>query len=68
MEAFKQAIQGNNLSKVGLVEVLKKKFPGRTAASIRDTLEAVAVRGLKSQKESEKKWVLIEDIAPVQSS
>ncbi|KAF8848179.1 hypothetical protein BDZ45DRAFT_733096 [Acephala macrosclerotiorum] len=68
MEAFKQAIQGNDLSKVGLVEVLKKKFPGRTAASIKDTLEAVAVRGLKGQKESEKKWVLIEDVAPFQSS
>ncbi|CZR56587.1 related to chromatin assembly complex, subunit p90 [Phialocephala subalpina] len=63
MEAFKAAIQGNDLSKVGLVEVLKKKFPGRTAASIKDTLEAVAVRGLKGQKESEKKWVLLEDIA-----
>ncbi len=61
MEAFKREVQGNDLSKVGLVEVLKKKFPGQTAASIKATLEAVARRGEKGQKETEKRWVIIKD-------
>lgn len=51
-------MHGNNLSKVGLVEVLKKQFPAATAAAIRATLEAVARR--VGEKEKEKVWVVVE--------
>ncbi|CAD6443392.1 064f8156-4dfc-4f37-90d6-8a04fc08ac99 [Sclerotinia trifoliorum] len=57
LPAFKEAIQGSDLSKVGLVEVLKKKFPGRTAGAIKATLDLVAKR--VGGKESEKRWVLV---------
>ncbi|KAL5313635.1 hypothetical protein ACEPPN_018056 [Leptodophora sp. 'Broadleaf-Isolate-01'] len=58
MPAFKAAIQGSDLSKVGLIEVLKKKFPGRPAAAIKGTLETVAKR--VGVKEVDKRWVLID--------
>ncbi|KAG9234420.1 chromatin assembly factor 1 subunit A-domain-containing protein [Amylocarpus encephaloides] len=58
IDKLKEAIEGSNLSKVGIIEVLKKQFPGRPAASIKATLEAVARRGLKGQKEVEKRWVV----------
>lgn len=57
MPAFKAAIQGSDLSKVGLIEVLKKKFPGRSAAAIKGTLETVARR--VGVKEVDKRWVLL---------
>ncbi|KAH7330441.1 chromatin assembly factor 1 subunit A-domain-containing protein [Rhexocercosporidium sp. MPI-PUGE-AT-0058] len=56
--AFKAAIQGSDLSKVGLIEVLKKKFPGRPAAAIKGTLETVAKR--VGVKEVDKRWVLLD--------
>jgi chromatin assembly factor 1 subunit A len=43
MPAFCAAVQGSDLSKVGLIEVLKKKFPGRPGAAIKATLEAAAI-------------------------
>jgi chromatin assembly factor 1 subunit A len=58
MEAFKQAVSGSDLSKVGLVEVLKKKFPGRAGAAIKGTLETVAKR--VGVKEVDKRWVLVD--------
>ena len=63
MEAFKREVQGNDLSKVGLIEVLKKKFPGRGAAAIKDTLELVAKR--VGGKASEKRWVLIDGVGSI---
>jgi chromatin assembly factor 1 subunit A len=58
IEAFKQEVQaGNELSKVGLVEVLKLKFRGHTAGTIKATLDAVAVKGLGKHS----KWVLRDD-------
>lgn len=57
LPAFKEAIQGSDLSKVGLVEVLKKKFPGRTGGAIKATLDLVARR--VGGKEAEKRWVLV---------
>jgi chromatin assembly factor 1 subunit A len=56
MDAFKQEIEGSNLSKIGLIEVLKKKFPGRSGAAIKTTLEMVAKR--VGSKEVDKRWVL----------
>ncbi|TAQ83506.1 hypothetical protein B7494_g8171 [Chlorociboria aeruginascens] len=58
MESFKKAIEGSDLSKLGLVEKLKKQFPGRPAASIKATLEMVATR--VGAKEADKKWILLE--------
>ncbi|TQS36027.1 hypothetical protein Golomagni_03533 [Golovinomyces magnicellulatus] len=59
MEDFKTAVAGSDLSKVGLIEVLKKRFPGRPAATIKATLEVIARRGQKGQKEAEKRWILL---------
>ncbi|PBP16356.1 chromatin assembly factor 1 subunit A [Diplocarpon rosae] len=56
LAAFKAAVEGSDLSKIGLIEVLKKKFPGRPAAAIKGTLELVARR--EGKKEVEKRWVL----------
>ncbi len=60
MPAFKAAIEGSDLSKVGLIEVLKKKFPGRSGAAIKGTLEVVARR--VGQKEADKRWVLVDGV------
>lgn len=59
MEEFKTAVVGSDLSKIGLIEVLKKRFPGRSAATIKSTLELIARRGQKGQKEAEKRWTLV---------
>jgi chromatin assembly factor 1 subunit A len=59
---FKEAVQGSNLSKVGLIEVLKKQFPGRPAAAIKGTLETVARR--VGVKEVDKRWVVVEESNP----
>lgn len=55
---FKTAVHGSNLSKIGLVEVLKKEFPEVTKKTIEQTLLQVARRDGK--KEAEKVWHLIE--------
>jgi chromatin assembly factor 1 subunit A len=60
MPMFRDAVRGNDLSKVGLVEVLKKKFSGRTAGMIRATLEACAAR--VGAKEADKRWVLNDEV------
>jgi len=41
-----------------LIEVLKKKFPGRPAAAIKGTLETVAKR--VGAKEVDKRWVILD--------
>ena len=56
LEEFKQAIAGSNLTKMGLCETLKVRFPKQKKDAIKDTLEALAERvGVKA---TEKKWVL----------
>ncbi|KAJ5148956.1 hypothetical protein N7448_000534 [Penicillium atrosanguineum] len=52
---FKQAVDGSDLSKIGLVEILKKKFPKVSKETLKATLDQVAVR--IGQKEVDKKWV-----------
>ncbi|OXV09747.1 hypothetical protein Egran_02490 [Elaphomyces granulatus] len=52
---FKQAVEGSDLTKTGLVEILKKRFPRISKDLLKDTLTAVAVR--VGQREAEKKWV-----------
>ena len=59
IERFKREVEGSDLSKVGLIEVLKKKFPGRKAPVIKNTLEVVAKR--MGSKEVDKRWVLLDD-------
>jgi len=57
LPAFRAAVQGSDLTKAGLIEILKKQFPKCSKDSIKDTLSSIAVR--QGAKESEKKWVLI---------
>lgn len=59
MDDFKCEVAGSDLSKLGLVEVLKKKFPKQTAAAIKETLETIAKR--VGAKQSEKRWVIIDE-------
>ncbi|KAJ5665272.1 uncharacterized protein N7477_007720 [Penicillium maclennaniae] len=55
LDEFKQAVDGSDLSKVGLVEILKKKFPKVSKETLKATLDQVAVR--VGQKEVDKKWM-----------
>ena len=57
LPSFKAAISGSDLTKAGLIEILKKQFPKCSKDAIKDTLSAVAVR--EGAKEADKKWVLI---------
>jgi chromatin assembly factor 1 subunit A len=54
MPAFKNAVQGSGLSKLGLIEVLNKQFAKTPKLSIKNTLEAYAKR--VGVKEMDKKW------------
>ncbi|EEH42682.1 uncharacterized protein PADG_07502 [Paracoccidioides brasiliensis Pb18] len=54
---FREVIAGSNLTKAGLVEVLKKRFPKVSKDIIKDTLSSTAKR--LGEKEADKKWVLI---------
>ncbi|KAK5940917.1 hypothetical protein PMZ80_006194 [Knufia obscura] len=58
MEDFKKAIEGSDLTKAGLIEILKKQFPKCSKDAIKDTLGAVAKR--EGKKEADKKWCLLE--------
>ncbi|KAJ5735761.1 uncharacterized protein N7483_000886 [Penicillium malachiteum] len=51
---FKTAVEGSDLSKIGLVEILKKRFPKVSKETLKATLDQVAVR--VGQKEVDKKW------------
>ncbi|KAG0646669.1 Chromatin assembly factor 1 subunit rlf2 [Hyphodiscus hymeniophilus] len=59
IDDFMREIKGSNLTKVGLIEVLKKKFPGRTAAAVKNTLELIAQR--VGNKEADRRWVIIDE-------
>ncbi|OOF90302.1 hypothetical protein ASPCADRAFT_510944 [Aspergillus carbonarius ITEM 5010] len=52
---FKQVVNGSDLTKMGLIEILKKRFPKVSKDSLKDTLNSVATR--VGQKEADKKWV-----------
>ncbi|KAL9033779.1 MAG: hypothetical protein Q9214_007347, partial [Letrouitia sp. 1 TL-2023] len=53
---FKRAVEGSDLTKAGLIEVLKKQFPKQSKDAIKDTLNTVAER--VGQKEKDKRWVI----------
>lgn len=57
LDAFKRAVEGSDMTKAGLVEVLKKQFPKIGKESIKQTLGKVAAR--VGDREKDKRWVLI---------
>ncbi|KAL9116877.1 MAG: hypothetical protein Q9187_006594 [Circinaria calcarea] len=56
LDDFKQAVQGSDLTKAGLVEVLKKQFPKAAKDTIKDTINEIAER--VGAKEADKRWRL----------
>ncbi|KAF2685143.1 hypothetical protein K458DRAFT_301270 [Lentithecium fluviatile CBS 122367] len=56
LQAFKAEVEGQDLTKIGMIEALKKKFPKVPKDAITNTLTAVAKRVGPSEKE--KRWVL----------
>ncbi|PYH98384.1 hypothetical protein BO71DRAFT_316493 [Aspergillus ellipticus CBS 707.79] len=52
---FKEAVNGSDLTKMGLIEILKKRFPKVSKDILKDTLNSVATR--VGQKEADKKWI-----------
>ncbi|KAI9791609.1 MAG: chromatin assembly factor-I (CAF-I) p90 subunit [Peltula sp. TS41687] len=60
LDAFKTVVQGSDLTKAGLIEVLKKRFPKASKDVIKDTLTTIASRvGIK---EADKRWMLIDGV------
>lgn len=57
LPAFKAEIEGKDLTKIGMVEALKKMFPKLPKDAITNTLSVVAARVGPTEKE--KRWVLI---------
>ncbi|KAK7510494.1 chromatin assembly factor 1 subunit A-domain-containing protein [Phyllosticta citriasiana] len=55
---FKAAIDGSDLTKLGLIEALKKQFPKIPKDAISNTLPLVAVR--VGAKASDKRWALLD--------
>ncbi|MCJ1310423.1 hypothetical protein MMC25_004087 [Agyrium rufum] len=56
LEDFKRAVDGSDLTKAGLIEILKKQFPKVGKDTIKDTVGIVAERIGKT--EVEKRWRL----------
>ncbi|KAF2198535.1 hypothetical protein GQ43DRAFT_457762 [Delitschia confertaspora ATCC 74209] len=54
---FRDTVDGSDLTKLALVEALKKKFPKLPKDAINNTLTAIASR--VGAKEAEKRWVLL---------
>lgn len=57
MDDFKKAVSGSDLTKAGLIEVLKKQFPSCPKDAIKSTIDTVAKR--EGKKEADKRWVLL---------
>lgn len=57
LQMFKEAVEGSELSKIGLIEVLHRRFIGTGVAkgTLKNTLEVYARR--EGVKEVEKRWV-----------
>ncbi|KAJ4401061.1 chromatin assembly factor-I (CAF-I) p90 subunit [Didymella pomorum] len=60
LPAFKAEIQGKDLTKLGMIEALKKAFPKLPKAAITNTLSIVAARVGPTEKE--KRWVLVNSV------
>ncbi|KAF2467885.1 uncharacterized protein BDR25DRAFT_291320 [Lindgomyces ingoldianus] len=57
LPAFKAEVSGSDLTKIALIEALKKKFPKLPKDAISNTLSSVASR--VGAKEVDKRWVLL---------
>ncbi|KAG9376979.1 Chromatin assembly factor 1 protein [Pyrenophora tritici-repentis] len=57
LPAFKAEVEGKDLTKIGMVEALKKVFPKLPKDAITNTLSVVAARVGPTEKE--KRWVII---------
>ncbi|CAE7186870.1 hypothetical protein P3342_008628 [Pyrenophora teres f. teres] len=57
LPAFKAEVEGKDLTKIGMIEALKKVFPKLPKDAITNTLSVVAARVGPTEKE--KRWVLI---------
>ncbi|KAJ4377455.1 hypothetical protein N0V83_000280 [Neocucurbitaria cava] len=57
LPAFREEIEGKDLTKIGMIEALKKAFPKLPKDAISNTLSVVAARVGPTEKE--KRWVLI---------
>lgn len=57
LAAFKQEVEGKDLTKIGMIEALKKVFPKIPKDAITNTLSVVAARVGPTEKE--KRWVLV---------
>ena len=57
LPAFKAEVEGKDLTKIGMVEALKKVFPKLPKDAITNTLSVIAARVGPTEKE--KRWVLI---------
>ncbi|KAF2827050.1 hypothetical protein CC86DRAFT_322913 [Ophiobolus disseminans] len=57
LPAFKAEVQGKDLTKIGMIEALKKVFPKIPKDAITNTLSIVAARVGPTEKE--KRWVLV---------
>ncbi|KAI9795689.1 MAG: hypothetical protein M1825_001263 [Sarcosagium campestre] len=59
LEDFKMAVKGSDLTKAGLIEVLKKRFPKASKDAIKTTLGVIAAR--VGAKEADKRWTIIHE-------
>jgi chromatin assembly factor 1 subunit A len=57
LPAFKAEVEGKDLTKIGMIEALKKAFPKLPKDAISNTLSIVAARVGPTEKE--KRWVLV---------
>ncbi|KAF2269597.1 hypothetical protein CC78DRAFT_564826 [Lojkania enalia] len=57
LPAFKAAVEGSDMTKIALIESLKKQFPKLPKDAIGNTLSTVATR--VGAKEADKRWVLL---------
>ncbi|KAI8933215.1 hypothetical protein NX059_009850 [Plenodomus lindquistii] len=57
LPAFKAEVDGKDLTKIGMIEALKKAFPKLPKDAISNTLSVIAARVGPTEKE--KRWVLI---------
>jgi len=57
LPAFKAEVEGKDLTKIGMIEALKKVFPKLPKDAITNTLSVVAARVGPTEKE--KRWVII---------
>jgi chromatin assembly factor 1 subunit A len=57
LPAFKAEVEGKDLTKIGMIEALKKAFPKLPKDAISNTLSVVAARVGPTEKE--KRWVLV---------